>query len=143
MSENFHQIPRWLITLATLAYGLGPFIIDMNRTHLLNPRWPGHARFHLLWAATSQLGIAGLALWLMWSSSSDPLFRCRIAATIGLCMTSGFWFAVVSRKAYGGTLHDAGGIPPIAGKIDGNIIAVIAIQILLITGLLLPGNLLS
>ncbi len=143
MSDHAHQIPRWLITAATLAYGLGPFVIDMNRTHLLHPRWPGHARFHLLWAATSQLGIAGLALWLMWSSSAEPLFRCRIASIIGLCMTSGFWLSMICRKAYRGTLHDAGGIPPIAGKVDGNIIAVIAFQILLIAGLLLSANLLS
>ena len=143
MPDFAHQIPRCLITAATLAYGLGPFIIDMNRTHLLHPRWPGHARFHLLLASASQLGIAGLALWLMWSSPDEPLFHCRIASIIGLCMTSGFWPAVIFRKTYGGTLHDAGGIPPIAGKFDGNIIAVIAIQSLLIAGILLSENLLS
>jgi hypothetical protein len=107
----------------------------MNKTHLLHPRWPGHARLHLLWASASQLAVAGLALWLMWSDSSEPVFRYRLAAMIGLCMTSGFGIAVSFRKTYRGTLHDPDGIPPIAGKVDGNLIAVLLIDGLLIWGL--------
>lgn len=140
MSDAASQLPRLLITAATLAYGLGPFIIDMNRTHLRHPKWPGHARFHLLWASVSQLGIAGLSLWLTWSSSPDSIYRCRLATIIGLFMTSGFWVAVILRKAYGGTLHDPGGIPPMVRKIDGNVIAVTIIQALFIGSLMSMGR---
>lgn len=123
---------RWLITLATLAYGVGPFLIDMNRTHLLHPAWPGHARFHLLWSAISQLAVAGIALWLVWSDSGDHRGRCQLAVLIGLAMNSGFWGALLCRRMYRGTLHDPDGIPPLGGKVDGNLIAVA-----IITGLLL------
>ena len=122
---------RWLITLATLAYGVGPFLIDLNRTHLLHPAWPGHARFHLLWSAISQLAVAGLALWLVWGGSGNDREHCRLAVFIGLAMNSGFWGALILRNTYHGTLHDPNGIPPLGGKVDGNILAVIAITSLL------------
>jgi hypothetical protein len=125
---------RWLITAATLAYGVGPFIIDMNRTHLLHPAWPGHARYHLFWASVSQLAVAGIALWLTWGHFDDPRWCARLAIGIGLAMNSGFWAALVFRKFFGGTLHDPQGIPPLGGKVDGNLIAVTAI-----TGLLLAA----
>jgi len=140
MPGSSHDTARWLITVATICYGLSPFVIDMNRTHLLHPRWTGHARFHLLWASVSQLGIAGLALWLVWSSSPVTPHHLRLAAIIGLCMTSGFWVAAISRKSYGGTFYDPDGIPPISGKFDGNILAVCAIQVLLLIGLFLTTD---
>src|ERR1043165_6913004 len=93
---------RWLVTAATLAYGVGPFLIDMNRTHLLHPAWPGHARFHLLWAAVSQLAVAGIALWLTWGHFDEPRWPVRLAIGIGLAMNSGFWVALVVRKLFGG-----------------------------------------
>jgi hypothetical protein len=126
---------RWLITLATLAYGLGPFVIDMNRTHLLHPAWPGHARFHLLWSAVSQLAVAGLALWLVWADTANAVWHCRLAVLIGLAMNTGFWGAFLFRRAYHGTLHDPQGIPPLGGKVDGNLLAVTLITALLLVAL--------
>lgn len=134
MPDPITSATRWLITLATLAYGVGPFIIDMNRTHLRHPAWPGHARFHLLWSALSQLAVAGIALWLVWGESADDVWRCRLAIGIGLALNSGFWVALLFRKTFHGTLHDPQGIPPLGGKVDGNLLAV-----LVITGLLLAA----
>ena len=111
----------------------------MNRTHLFHPAWTGHARFHLVWAALSQLAIAALAVRLIWDHGPSALARCEYAAMIGVCMTSGFWGALAIKRWYHGTLHDPHGIPPIAGKVDGNILAVLLIDGLLLWGwLLLP-----
>ncbi|KAK4508427.1 hypothetical protein PRZ48_002165 [Zasmidium cellare] len=35
-----------LIVLANLFYSIGAFVFDFNETHVRNPRWPPHARFH-------------------------------------------------------------------------------------------------
>ncbi|KFY43981.1 hypothetical protein V495_03680 [Pseudogymnoascus sp. VKM F-4514 (FW-929)] len=37
---------RILLTVSAVGQILGPFIADFNHTHVLNPLWPGHARFH-------------------------------------------------------------------------------------------------
>jgi hypothetical protein len=129
-----------LITIATMAYGLGPFLTDMNRTHLFHPGWSGHARFHLLWAALSQLAVAGVALWLVWDRTPDALNRCRLAAILGFCMTSGFWGALALKRLYRGTLHDPHGIPPLVPGLDGNVIAVLLIIGLLSVGMWLPAG---
>lgn len=133
MSPNEISPAQWALTLATLAYGVGPFVTDMNRTHLLHPAWTGHARFHLMWSALSQLGVSMFALWLIWGKGGTSA-RCEMAAVIGFCMTSGFWGALILKKWFGGTLHDPHGIPPLAGKVDGNLIALIAIVGLLLWG---------
>jgi hypothetical protein len=111
----------------------------MNRTHLFHPAWTGHARFHLVWSALSQLAISLIALRLIWDQGAAAALRCEYAAIIGFCMTSGFWGAWALRKWFKGTLHDPQGIPPIGGKLDGNLIAVFLIDGLLLWGwLLLP-----
>ena len=135
MLETVPTATRWLITLATLAYGFGPFVTDMNRTHLLHPAWPGHARFHLLWASGAQLLVASVALWLVWSDGPEGLWRCRLAGVLGLCSVAGFGGALLFMKSYGGALHDRNGIPPLGGKVDGNLLAVGLIGGLLVSGL--------
>jgi hypothetical protein len=37
---------RILLTISAVGQIFGPFIADFNHTHVLNPRWPGHAKFH-------------------------------------------------------------------------------------------------
>ncbi len=129
-------LPRVLVTLATLAYAAGPFVVDMNRTHLRHPAWPGHARLHLLWAAVGQLGVGLAGLGWMWWGAGDPVWQVRVVAVVGLLFTGGFWVALALRRFYGGTLHDPQGVPPWRG-IDGNLIAVGVIDAMLVAALLL------
>lgn len=35
-----------LIALGNLSYSIGAFVFDYNETHVKNPRWPPHAKFH-------------------------------------------------------------------------------------------------
>lgn len=121
---------RWLVTLATVAYGFGPFVIDMNRTHLLHPAWPGHARFHLMWATLAQAGVAALALGLIWSDGPYARWRCTVALWIGIAHVGAFFAAWLLARLYRGTLRDPGGMPLILG-VDGNVVACTAIGLLL------------
>ena len=62
---------RVLLTISGLVVGLGPYIADFNETHVLNPRWPPHARFHN--GQTMSMGAAlGLAtLYYTWRDGSQ------------------------------------------------------------------------
>lgn len=48
-------IGKVLIATSNLAYSVGAFLADFNETHVYNPRWPPHARFHN--GQTMSLGI--------------------------------------------------------------------------------------
>jgi hypothetical protein len=37
---------RILLTLVALVTGLGGYVMDWNETHVYNPHWTPHAKFH-------------------------------------------------------------------------------------------------
>jgi len=37
---------RSLLTVNAVVVMLGGFMADMGKTHMRNPRWPPHAKFH-------------------------------------------------------------------------------------------------
>jgi len=57
-----------LLTLATPGYSAIPAMFDSNETHVTNPSFPGHARFHIVWQVSSYVYVALLALYLIWSA---------------------------------------------------------------------------
>lgn len=59
---------RILISLAATIVSVGAYIADYNETHVLNPRWPPHARFHN--GQTMSLGVmlGAACLYFLWRS---------------------------------------------------------------------------
>ncbi|MEU6680282.1 DUF6640 family protein [Streptomyces sp. NPDC046853] len=91
---------RVLLTLSSLSTMCGAYIADWNDTHIYNPNWPPHAKFHN--AQTMSLGAAlgatGLcALWGRGDSRSQE--RLNLAAGAA----SLYWVTQLSAIAYPGT----------------------------------------
>jgi hypothetical protein len=108
-----------LLTIATLGYSAIPAVVDANKTHATNPSWDPHARFHVVWQVSSYVYVALIALYLIWTAGTDhwPLW---IAAFLALGAYGGFWTAVFSRSAYGGTLVSReNAVPDITWKFLG------------------------
>ena len=123
---------RVLMTLATAVYGLVPPIVDLGVTHALHPDWPPHARMHMVWLLVTMSSIAVLALYFIWRHS-DRQFGIRMGGLLGLCAFGGFFVSAATTQLYGGSLHDKGGVPPIAGFIDANLLGFgVAVLLLLI-----------
>ena len=61
-------IGRSLLTINAVVVMAGGFIADMGKTHMRNPRWPPHAKFHN--AQTIGLGaiLGAASLWFTWKA---------------------------------------------------------------------------
>ena len=53
-----------------MATASGGFLADWNRTHLFNPAWPPHAKFHDGWTISLAAGAGATALYLL--AGRDP-----------------------------------------------------------------------
>lgn len=97
------MLSKIFLTLTAIGQIAGPFIADFNHTHVLNPRWPPHAKFHN--GQTMSLGLLlGLAtLYYTFRKSSTVAARkdsLRTAAIFG----SVYWISGLSAILYPGTL---------------------------------------
>ena len=60
------KISSFLISAVAFVTLIGPYAADWNETHIYNPRWPPHAKFHN--GQTMLLGtlLSISALWYIW-----------------------------------------------------------------------------
>ena len=100
-----YRVAQILLTIGVLEF-FGPIARDVSTTHLLNPSWVGHARFHLAWALVF-MGLSGLCnLYLIWFRRPQLLSSLYISWAWQACHIFGFWGAAVLEGAYGGSIVD-------------------------------------
>lgn len=135
--------PRILLSVATLGYGLVTIKADFNSTHATNPLWTPHARFHVVWQILSYIGVAVIAIGLIWIRGPLETERLYLAGALGAAMYVGFFGALFSRPVYGGLLYDENGYPPFQPPLlpagwrwDVNVTAFTLMSVFLIVGLL-------
>ncbi len=80
---------RWILSSAATLTAVGGFLADWNRTHLFNPNWPPHARFHDAQSILlgSFLGVSGL--YLLWRRGEHP----ESDLSLGALLPAFFWMA--------------------------------------------------
>ncbi len=90
---------KFLITLVALWSAGGSYVFDWNHTHIYNPHWPPHAKFHN--AQTMLLGtaIGLLALWVLWAQAAAGLNRLRLAVVLA----SFYWLTQAGAILFPGT----------------------------------------
>lgn len=117
-------LAKVLVTALAAGQGVSPLFIDLNRTHATNPKWPGHARFHVVWQTfTATFGAAATVALIWWAGPGESR-RFYFAALLTAIPLAGFLVALCSRRLYGGTLHDPNGIPPVHIRVPGKVFAV-------------------
>lgn len=118
------------ISAITVFYGFVPAFADLNETHLFNPLWSEHARFHGAWFLAFGAGVSLTALFLIWRRN-DVL----VPTILGLMFAGGFWVATVFRSAYGGELVDSNGHTHTIAGIESNTFLFSVVSILLMIAL--------
>ena len=112
-------VAQVLLTLVTLGYSAVPTLADFNKTHATNTLWTPHARFHVVWQVSSYLGVAAIALALIWWPGPLASERLWLVTGLAIAIYGGFYAALFSMKLYGGTNYDANGYVPVYKTILG------------------------
>ncbi|HST72865.1 DUF6640 family protein [Kocuria sp.] len=106
---------RTILRLVAGATAAGGFAADWNRTHLFNPAWPPHARFHD--AQTIALGalLGAGGLWALGRRGSDP----GRDAALGALLPAAFWASMGAAFAFPGTQGLQGEFPGLVPRVRG------------------------
>ncbi|MCZ4516881.1 hypothetical protein O4220_00025 [Rhodococcus ruber] len=60
-----------LLTMGALVPAVGSFVADWSPTHVYNPSWPAHAKFHLGQTLALAAGSTVVSLYLTWRPGAD------------------------------------------------------------------------
>lgn len=93
------RIGAWIITLVALITIVGPFAADWSSTHLFNPRWTPHAKFHNAQTMLLGAGLGFSALWFVWRHSGNT--KTNLLAAGGFAAL--YWIAQAGSIAFPGT----------------------------------------
>lgn len=126
---------KYFTSIALICAGLGPLLIDVGITHLLNPDWDAHARVHEVWRLLTNSFIAFLGLYLIWIMQKELL-----AALLSLCLLLGFWVSVFLMPFYDGLAVGQGVDELEPFGVPLNIISFAVVSIIQIAGLILMKN---
>ena len=122
-----------LLAFFCASQGVATLTLDLSRTHAANPLWLHHARFHVVWQASTTAALAGMELALLFAFGPVTAGRFYLVLSLAGLPVFGFFAALVSRQLYGGTLSDPNGIRPMVirqggrvYRVDLNLVAEIA-----------------
>jgi hypothetical protein len=84
-----HRVGRKLLLSVAFLTAVGDFAADWNRTHLVNPWWTTHAKFHDAMTILLGLMLGVGALYLLRNRDGGPLLQLRW----GTLLPAFFWAA--------------------------------------------------
>ena len=106
---------RTILNVVAGATTVGGFAADWNRTHLFNPNWPEHARFHdaMTIAVAALLGAGGL--YALNRKGPDP----DRDTTMGALLPAVFWTSMSAAFAFPGTQGLQAEFPHLVPRVRG------------------------
>lgn len=85
-----------VVLAVPLALGIVAFIAyQWNTTHVFNPKWHPHARFHAVQLGLFFITLSGIGFWLLWGSGISPRTAAWLAAAVPFVFWSGEFVALL------------------------------------------------
>jgi hypothetical protein len=97
--SDLSQAGRIVLTIALTAGIIAFTAFQWNTTHVFNPKWHPHARFHAVQLGLFFIALSGIGLWLIWASAISP----PTAAWLAAAVPSVFWGGEFAALAVPGT----------------------------------------
>ncbi len=69
--RNWALIGRLLLSGTAVVLVIGAYLADWNATHLYNPRWPPHAKFHSGQTLAMAVVLAACGVFFVWRKKGD------------------------------------------------------------------------
>jgi hypothetical protein len=91
---------RLILSSVAVTTAIGGYIADWNHTHVYNPRWPPHAKFHNGQTMSTGVLLGISSLYYLFRPTPNPR-QCLNFATWLLSLN---WFAQLSASLYPGAL---------------------------------------
>lgn len=92
-------LSRVVLSVTALYGGVGAYIADWNETHISNPNWPPHAKFHNAQTMSLGAGLALTSLAVIWARGRWTGRRLGIATAVSALYPA----TQLSALAYPGT----------------------------------------
>ena len=80
-----------LLSVLVVATTLVSIIADWNSSHVFNPDWSPHAKFHDIMLLTLLVGLLPLLLWLLWRKSAEPEVAVKVTTSILIVFWGSFY----------------------------------------------------
>jgi hypothetical protein len=110
------RVSRIVLSGAAIGTILGTGRADLNGTHVFNPKWPPHARFHSAAGWGTVAGSQLLALWLLWRPGQRAGERDLAVKTAALLPTISWAPFFLALSTPGTAVEDQPGhLPRVAG----------------------------
>jgi hypothetical protein len=131
------RVSQLVLSGAAVGTILGTGWADLNRTHVFNPAWPPHARFHNAASWGTVTGTQLLGLWLVWRPAATRVER-ELAIKTAALLPVIAWIPLYAALATPGTaVEDEPGHLPRVASIPLNLIPAALVPAMSAVGYLL------
>lgn len=89
---NRNKLGKWVMTFVLVAGAVVSTAVDWNETHLFNPAWHPHARFHDALFLMILDAMSLVVLWLLWRRSAEPEIGLKVAALFAAAVWTPFFY---------------------------------------------------
>ena len=85
------KLAKILLSVLVVVSTLVSVVVDWNASHVFNPDWHPHGRFHDVMLLTLLVGFVPLLLWLLWRNSSEPEVAVKVTTAILVTFWGSFY----------------------------------------------------